>query len=250
MGGNPHEHRVQFYGDDSAALATNVGRFAAEGMARGDGVLVIASAEHRRAFARAAASAGADVESAVRQGRWIALDATRTLEAFLVDGQPDGHRFRSVLDPAIRTLRSNGASIRAYGEMVGVLWRAEQFDAASQLEALWNRLLAGGGLELYCGYPIDIFGDAFRTADVDALLCAHTHVVPSGDARLQTAVTRAMRDVLERDDVDFDALIETSRPNTWPALPKGEAAILWLRNELPAYADEILRRARGYYSAA
>ena len=40
-------------------------------------------------------------------------------------------------------------------------------------------------------------------------------------------------------------------PNpAWPALPTAEASILWLRANLPAYADEIVARARRYYRSA
>jgi hypothetical protein len=38
------------------------------------------------------------------------------------------------------------------------------------------------------------------------------------------------------------------RPS-WGIVPRGEAVILWLRNNLPDYADEILSRARRYYRA-
>ena len=249
VGQTSHEHRVQFYDGDASALAVNVGRFAAEGLRRGDGILIIAGADHRRAFARAAVSAGADVEWATRHGRWIALDAARTLESFLVDGQPDWQRFQSVLEPVIRALRANGAGIRAYGEMVGILWQAGRYDAASQLEGFWNRVLGDGGLELFCAYPIDIFGTEFRSADVDALLCAHTHVVPAADAELESAVTRAMREVLGSDVETLDVSIETGRRDGWPALPRCEATIV-VAQRAPAFADEIIARARRYYAAA
>jgi hypothetical protein len=244
------EHRVQFYDDNTTALAASVGRYAAEAVRAGDSVLIIATAEHRRAFARSAAELGADVERAAHAGRFVSLDAEHTLESFMVDGRPEWDRFVRVLDPVLRSLNAGGGRTRAYGEMVGVLWTDGRRAAAAQLEAFWNRVIDERALELFCAYPIDIFGEEFRSADIDALLCAHTHVVPAADTALRDAVARAMHEVVGHDIDVFAGAFDATRSAAWPPLPKGEAAILWLRDALPAYADEIVRRARHYYTAA
>ena len=45
-------------------------------------------------------------------------------------------------------------------------------------------------------------------------------------------------------------MIKANFRPAWAVVPQGEATVLWLRNNLPGYADEILARARGSYQAA
>jgi len=45
-------------------------------------------------------------------------------------------------------------------------------------------------------------------------------------------------------------LIKANFRPSWAAIPQAEATVLWLRNNLPDYADEILARARGTYQGA
>jgi hypothetical protein len=249
----PHSHFVQLHdAADSTALLANIGRYLADGLVRGEGGIVIATEAHREALPAAIARAGFAPVAALRDGRLVVLDAHETLDRLLVDGQPNPQRFADVVGAAIEELsaRTGRRGIRAYGEMVGVLWTAERYAAAIRLEELWNTLLAGGGFELYCAYPIDIFGEGFRPDDVDALLAKHTHLVPAGNEALQHAVERAMDEVLGQRAAGVRTLSAQQGRPAWPALPSAEATILWLRANLPVYADEIVSRARRYYRAA
>jgi hypothetical protein len=249
----PHSHFVQLHdaADDTELLAS-IGRYLAEGLVRGEGAVVIATEAHRSGIPAAVAKAGFAPEAALRDGRLLLLDAHETLDQLLVDGQPDPQRFTQIVGSLIRSLsaRTGGRRLRAYGEMVGVLWTAERYAAAIRLEELWNALLAEGGFELFCAYPIDVFGEGFRPDDIDALLATHTHLLPSGNATLQSAVDRAMDEVLGARAAGVRELSGRHAPAAWPALPHAEAAILWLRANLPVYADEIVARARRYYRSA
>jgi hypothetical protein len=243
-------HLVQLYGADESSLARNVGRYLHEGWQRGDGLIVIASRDHAAAFAAELDRLGVDVEAAVRDGRLLVLDAQATLARFLVDGRPDPELFRVTVAGALRRVRRDGAGIRAYGEMVGILWCGGQATAATALEALWNEVLGESQLELFCAYPIDVFGDDFHVAGIDQVLCAHTHLVPTGgEQNLEGAIERAMADVLGTRADGLRPLMKANYRPAWGVVPRGEAVILWLRNNLPDYADEILSRARGYYRA-
>jgi hypothetical protein len=249
----PQSHFVQLHdATDDAVLLANIGRYLAEGLVRGEVALVIATEGHRAGVPAAVAKAGFAPEAALCDGQLVLLDAHETLDRLMVDGQPNPQRFTEVVGSLMRDLgaRTGSRGIRAYGEMVGVLWSAERYAAAIRLEELWNALLAEGGFKLFCAYPIDVFGEGFRPDDVDALLANHTHLLPAGDAALQRAVDRAMDEVLgPRADGVRELSDRHGRP-AWPALPNAEAMILWLRAYLPAYADEIIGRARRYYRAA
>jgi hypothetical protein len=132
--------------------------------------------------------------------------------------------------------------------MVGILWKAGYQTAAARLEGLWNSLLRSRNLSLFCGYPIDIFSDEFHAESVDPLLCAHTHLLPVDDA-LESALSRAMSEVLGDRVEGLRALITANHRPAWGDLPRSEAIILWIRSNLPGSAKRILQLARQYHQA-
>jgi PAS domain S-box-containing protein len=245
----PSEHLVQFYDADHAAWAESVGRYLAEGLKQGESVLVIATPEHKKAIARQLNALGCDPDSSAYRGRLVFYDAAQTLAKFMVAGEPNWDRFQDAVGNEIQRLLStslNGA-FRAYGEMVGVLWSAQEYAAAIRLEEYWNRLLQATRFRLFCGYPINIFNDDFNNSDVHAVVCAHTHVVPTGeDGDLREAVTRALEVVAGSNIKEVERLAQPTRyPNTH--VPVAEAAIFGLGSQLPGQARDIIGTARLYY---
>jgi hypothetical protein len=242
-------HLVQMYEADEQALVSNVGQYLWEGHKRGDGLLVIASAANTEAFRAELEKHGADVKGIVRRGNLAFLDAQETLSRFMVDGQPDWDLFESVMGTAMRQVRAQTefAGLRAYGEMVGILWKARQFAAAIRLEQFWNRLLTRSSFSLFCGYAIDVFGKDFQIGSLDALLCAHTHLLPATDGNLEAAINMAMDEILGPSAKDLKLLIKANFRPAWAVMPFGEAMALWLRNNLPDQADRILGLARQHY---
>ena len=243
----PEEHVVQLYGTDDRLLIENVGRFLSEGLRRGDGILVIATAEHRTSLTTLLRREGG-YSRAVLEGRLVFMDAEFTLGRFIVNASPDPELFRTVLGDALASVRSRAVhtGVRVYGEMVGLLWKAGEYAAASQLEELWNELLKRGDVCLFCAYPIDVLDPEFHAGKVDALLCAHTHLLPV-DSALEGALNRAMDEVLGSRVHAIRPLIQTNHRPSWAAVPKAEALVLWLRNNLPGSVDQILRLAREHW---
>lgn len=185
----PEEHIVQLYGGDDPLLTRNASRFLAEGLRSGDGLIVISTGEHAKAILRQLNQASVNPSQAVEDGRLVFLDARTTLDRFLVDGEPDRDLFRRVLDGVLEDLRTRSLSgkIRAFGEMVGLLWVGGQQTAALRLEHYWNELLVGSASSLFCAYPIDIFDGATEMDGLDALLCAHTHMYAGPGTMLSSA---------------------------------------------------------------
>jgi hypothetical protein len=246
----PQSHLVQFYGPDDQLLTKNAGRFLAEGLKSG-GVLVIGSAERNRALAKEINRLGGSCWQAEQAGRLRFLDAEETLRQFMIDGQPYWGRFERTIGSVINKIRESvgHGGLRAYGEMVGLLWSSRQFSAAVRLEQFWNKLLSRSSASLFCGYPIDIFASGFEANAVDALLCAHTHMLPSESKQdLENSIHFAMHAVLGAEAGDFEASMEATHTPGWAAMPKVEAKALWIRNHLPRKADEILARARQFLS--
>jgi hypothetical protein len=85
--------------------------------------------------------------------------------------------------------------VRAYGEMVGLLWNQRKYASAARLEDYWNRLLEVTGCDLFCGYPVDVFGSEFSPETLNVILSQHTHVIGMS-GHLETALNRAIDDVV------------------------------------------------------
>ena len=174
------EHTVQFYEDESF-LRETVARYLGAGLIDDEPVVVIATEPHRRAFQESLAAKGVDVARACASGRLTFLDARATLDSFMVDGAPDPDRFASVIGGAIdaSTADARRKRVRLYGEMVDVLWRDGQQQAAIRLEELWNDLGRARPFSLLCAY---VMGNFFKEAHGEsfARICgAHDHVVPA-----------------------------------------------------------------------
>lgn len=246
------DHLVQCYEADEQALVRNVAHYLLEGLKRRSHLVVVTTPAHQTAFCGALEDGGADLQAALRDNQLIFLDAEATLARFMVDGHPDADLFEQSVGVAIRQAaeRAGAHGVRAFGEMVGVLWASQQYPAAIRLEQLWHKLMKSVDFSLFCGYPIDIFSNQFDIGIVDALLCAHTHMVPTGEnLDLESALTRATNEVLGAKLAGLKPLMKRNFRPAWGALPNGEAMILWLRNNLPDRADDILGRARAYYNA-
>jgi len=244
------EHVVQLYGTDDRLLTQNVGRFLSEGLKRGDGILVIATLQHRSTLRRRLIE-DASYSSAVLEGRLVFLDAEVTLSRLIRDGVPDPRLFHALVGETLAGVRNRAvqSGVRAYGEMVGLLWKAGAHEAAAQLEQMWNQTLRNSEASLFCAYPIDVLGPDFQSEKVDELLCSHTHLLPLNPG-LEEALDRAMHEVLGPRLENLRESIRANHRPAWGKVPPAEALVLWLRNNLPGTADQILARAREYYTRA
>lgn len=168
-------HGVQFYADD-AHLACVVARLLADGLQASRPGVVIAIPEHRAAITAQLAAEGIDVDACLRAGALRMLDAREALAQFMVNGMPDRARFAATIGAVLAEAagRPRPRVVRAYGEMVDVLWRAGHREAAIQLEVMWNELAMTRTFALLCGYHL-----AHVSPKGMLNVCnQHTHVLP------------------------------------------------------------------------
>jgi hypothetical protein len=185
-----HHHAVQFYGTDDELLKT-VGTFLCEGLVAGHPAVVIGTGLHRRAIEAALKSRLIDVERGRRLGDLVLLDAEETLNTFMVGGIPSAALFNKVIGDVIaQTLRGRERTpIRAYGEMVDMLWKQGKIDAAVRLEVLWNELASTQAFSLLCGYAIGNFYK--QTQHYEDVCKLHTHVHPSEQKKVIPSIRNA-----------------------------------------------------------
>jgi MEDS: MEthanogen/methylotroph, DcmR Sensory domain len=250
---HPGGHFVQLYESDESALMANVGRYMWEGLRRGEGVLVIAAEEHRRMFSHGLESLGADISDLLKTRQLVLWDAQQTLQDFMVSGQPDWELFEVTIRAAMRQVRPQEGveELRAYGEMVGILWKARQYAAAIRIEQLWNKLLERSSFSLYCAYEIDLFGRNFDLCRLEGVLSTHSHLLPGRtDGMLERSLYRSMQDILGPDADRLRVGIKANHRPSWAVMPSAERIVLWLRKNLPEEADRILQHAAAYYRGA
>jgi CheY-like chemotaxis protein len=173
-----HFHAVCFY-EDAQSLSRTVAGFIAQGFIAGDAAIVIATPTHRAAIQEELTAIDVDPQKRIAQGELLILDAQEVMDSFMVGGLPDEGRFHDhTLKPIMdRVAGRRRPHVRAYGEMVDVLWRNGQEAAAVSLEMLWNQVIASGNCSLVCGYAAAHVGSG---AGFEAIGHQHSHVVGEG----------------------------------------------------------------------
>ncbi len=145
------DHVVRFYEHDSE-LVEAVHPYLATAARAGEVAIVIATEAHRRAFEAALEADGIDLAVAGASGTFLSFDAASVMAAFMSDGQIDRDAFHEVVGGLVRKATESGRAVRAYGEMVALLWDAGNVLAAIELETLWNDLARELPFSLLCSY--------------------------------------------------------------------------------------------------
>ena len=171
----PCEHLVQFYAGDGEFMDALEG-FVVGGFESRESVVLIVTPEHLATIEQRLRERGLDVDGAKARDEFIALDAEQTLARFMVDGWPDDTSFRELVSELLGRARNNGRPVRAFGEMVAVLWANGFCGATVRLEYLWQNLCRSEHFSLFCAYPKAGFtGDP--TVSLQNICAAHTRVL-------------------------------------------------------------------------
>jgi hypothetical protein len=172
-------HAVQFY-PDGESLAKTVADFLIRGLRVGEPAIIIAIQSHTSLICRQLTERGFDADELRQTGELQIFDAKKMLSAFMVNNMPDPLLFRSNAGDVIDRLcvGRKPCPVRAYGEMVDVLWQEGNAKAAIRLEILWNQLASTYDFKLLCGYAVGHFYKETRTAGYDDVCEQHSHIIP------------------------------------------------------------------------
>jgi hypothetical protein len=236
-------HIAQLY-RDRAFLTEALSHFVGLGLAQGEGVVVIARPEHWDDCEQRLKAQGLALQEALGRGQLAVLDAGQTLSKFMVDGMPDWKGFQDVVGSVINQARRRYAKVRAFGEMVDVLWRRGDCMASMRLEELWNHLVKVQDLSLCCAYRIDHLSDEAYNGPLESVCEMHSHVIPTRDyGRLEETVNQASEEVLGAPLARMlHSLAGARRLPTH--MPGAQSTLLWLMEHLPLTASKILSRLR------
>lgn len=148
----PCEHLVQLYTNDDIFLDALEG-FIGGGLHAGDGIILIATPAHLQGLEKRLLTQGFNVSAARARDQYIALDAAEVLSQFMAKGWPDEALFQQFVYDLLTRARGNGRQVRAFGEMVAILWAQGHNGATLELERLWHVLCQKEAFSLFCAYP-------------------------------------------------------------------------------------------------
>ena len=171
----PCEHLVQIYASDDDFLAMLEG-FAGGGLQKGDGVIIITTASHLIALNDRLTAGGFNLAAARARDQYIMVDAREIVSKFIIKGWPDERLFEALVSELILRARGNGRPVRAFGEMVAVLWAMGHHGATIQLEQLWNGFCQKEKFSLFCAYPRNGFTQSTE-ASIKEICAAHSRVI-------------------------------------------------------------------------
>lgn len=243
QGSTGGDHIVQVY-QDREFLATAVAEYLGSGLARGEATIVIARPEHIKAFKTALQAADVDMEAALALGQLKFLDADRTLSRFMKDGMPQWTPYHEAVGGLIAEVRLQYPVVRAYGEMVDILWQRGDRDAAIRLEEFWNELGKLQTFSLFCAYYLDNLDVKAYGGPLECVCKVHTHLIPAPDyRRFDDAVAKASEQVMDQPLARM-LLSMSSMQRPMTQMPLGQAVLLWLQKNMPITAEKVLAEVR------
>jgi hypothetical protein len=236
-------HFVQFH-KDAETLAREVGLYIEKGLRQSEGVIVIATTAHAALFRGRLAELGIDSAKFENSGQLKFLDAEATLARFMGLAIPEWSKFRNTIGAVIEEVQSRGfKNVRAYGEMVDILWRKGNSGASIRLEEYWNDLGLIYGFTLFCAYLLDGLDESSYAGPLHEIGRTHSDVLPTeDDERLQEAIDAASKELWGM-PLSRLVTVSESKPGEH-RLPVGRRTVLWLKRTMPLKVNDVLERAR------
>ncbi|MCD6011353.1 MAG: hypothetical protein K0Q79_1215 [Flavipsychrobacter sp.] len=186
----PCDHVVQIYENDNAFLDALAG-FVGGGINSGDCVIVIATQAHLKALETRLSSYGIHVDDLISEDRYIPLDAEETLAKFMVDGWPNEDLFMRTVSELLARAQGKKRRVRAFGEMVALLWAEGNSSATVRLEHLWNKFCEQATFCLFCAYPKTGFTQDMNTS-IMHICGAHSKMINGSKISLTDIEYRAI----------------------------------------------------------
>jgi hypothetical protein len=168
------EHCVQIYEDDTVFLDA-LELFVLAGLQLDEAIILIATDSHLQLLSDRLVRAGYDLAAAIERQQFIGLNAQKSLSTFMHDGWLDEAQFNDFVTTLLQRVRPQYPKVRAFGEMVALMWANGDHAATIRLEHLWARLCKSEEFSLFCAYPRAGFIQDAEQSMMDVLL-AHTVV--------------------------------------------------------------------------
>ena len=151
--------------------------FVAGGLVAGDAVIIMGTPVHLVSLEARLAKRGINLFEALAADQYIALEAEKALSKFMRNGWPKEYLFRKLVTMLLGRAKAGGRSVRAFGEMVAILWAQGNNGATIQLEHMWHRLCHEEMFSLFCAYPKSGFTQD-ESISIKEICDTHSRIVP------------------------------------------------------------------------
>ncbi len=172
----PNDHLVHIY-EHRDTLVDSVCNFVVPGLTSADGIIIIATKENSTEFIKSLERRSIDVPKAKLLGQLLILDAHETLKKIMSGGELDPLKFETVIGSVLQKLTRKHSQVRAYGEIVSILWNNGDEEKAIQLEKLWNDLATRHNFALLCGYQFHDEKSSKAHPCYSDVCNSHSHVI-------------------------------------------------------------------------
>lgn len=159
----PTDHIVQLYDKDDELIVA-ITTFVVDGLNLQESTIIIATKEHLELLRNALLSQGLDLAALQSAGHYIPIDAEYALSLFMIDEWPNEAAFEETISGIIQKAGYPRRRLRAFGEMVAILWANQQNAATIHLEHLWNKFCEKNPFQLLCAYPKSGFKDQLNNS--------------------------------------------------------------------------------------
>jgi hypothetical protein len=238
-------HIVQLY-QDPDFYSEAISHFAAEGLVRGEAIILVATQANWENISRALHAKGFDTAKLFREGQLTLLDADATLPRFMAGNLPDGRIFKPLARDTIARARAGGRfpRVRWWGEMVNVLYVEGNPQGSTRLEEYFDEVAHEERIAILCSFFMDKFDPKIYDEAFGNVCRTHSHVVPVDDyVRHRYVVNQAIHDVVgEIRGPVLQSLL--SWTGSISHMPSSQAMLLWVREQFPQQFAPVLARAR------
>ena len=172
-----HNHIVQVC-QNVTSQAEILTRYIKEGLLNNEGIIVIARPSLRKTVLSKLDALGFDNQTVKNQGQVRFFDAEFLLSSILIDGTIEEQAFRNLIGIPVQVAQSKFGKVRAFGEMVDILWQRNLQDMAIQLEDLWEDLCTNQGLRFLCTYLLDNLDPNDYDSALEKIYKHHKYLMP------------------------------------------------------------------------
>lgn len=172
-------HKACFYSTDQELL-NQVTRYIGSALEVGNAAIVIVTESHRDSLLRSLNDYGLNMDAAVEQGRYLALDAAGMLSTSIVDDTIDSIGLFKCLHnltiSAAEAAKIGQSRVAIFWECVQLLWARRNVEAAIALEKLSNHLATACDVDILCGYSLASFQSEMGSYIFEQICAAHAAI--------------------------------------------------------------------------
>jgi DNA-binding NarL/FixJ family response regulator len=172
-------HTVQFHANDRHFL-DEVSQLVGATLRSGEQVVIVTSEATRIGVAQRLQARQMNLAMLAERGQYVEQDSALALSHVMHDGRPDKERFAEIIHglDLLRLAAPNGprGRLTIFGDMTVSLCRNGDFEAALEIERIWNELTRPLPFFTVCGYPIDCFEHSAAGNQLASVCAEHSAV--------------------------------------------------------------------------